>query len=357
MHPRGRRQRHEAEYARHKTLFLSLAEESKSALSELSSALLQRYRNRAPDHETQQVLRRKNEVINRLKWFIAELQRTQEVEEERIELDTMANQRSTIARLEKQLRDQRAAFDRERTQLQQQARSSLNAQVELDVSLKRIMPQLRELVDAYDKEQEEQGGLAEAGRPTVEELTQRLNEQQTTFEAERMELLEQLNADYVEWDITQQQQIMSERELMLTCPISLDLFEDPVLTTCCGKTFSSEPLDQALRRNYQCPFCRSDDVDTHANLDMANLVELHRTERSLQDSVDARPQTVTTQRSVRQGRQSGADRGSAVTTAAVPNRSQQPRPSRRYERAPPVAEVDNIRLHASAVYYDSDSDY
>jgi hypothetical protein len=73
---------------------------------------------------------------------------------------------------------------------------------------------------------------------------------------------------------------LSEREAALTCPISLELYENPVVTECCGKTFSSAALSEAMRRNAQCPVCRSYGVGTHVNRDMANLVELHRAERS-----------------------------------------------------------------------------
>ena len=36
----------------------------------------------------------------------------------------------------------------------------------------------------------------------------------------------------------------------LTCPVSLELFEDPVQTPCCGNTLSRDSLRKALPRFY-----------------------------------------------------------------------------------------------------------
>ena len=67
----------------------------------------------------------------------------------------------------------------------------------------------------------------------------------------------------------------------LTCPVSLELFEDPVQTPCCGNTLSRDSLRKALPR---CPLCRVDVGERHpgfrveevpANRAIANLVEAH----------------------------------------------------------------------------------
>jgi len=44
----------------------------------------------------------------------------------------------------------------------------------------------------------------------------------------------------------------------LMCPISLDLFEDPISVPCCGQTFSRAALMQHLSNRGQCPMCRGD---------------------------------------------------------------------------------------------------
>ncbi|EEY69899.1 uncharacterized protein PITG_06420 [Phytophthora infestans T30-4] len=100
---------------------------------------------------------------------------------------------------------------------------------------------------------------------TIERLEKQLEQQRleleqerlrTAFDEERAQLLEQASdAAKTQQDISRKN--CTERETALTCPISLDLFENPVLTTCCGRTFSSEALTQALRRNPQCPVCRA----------------------------------------------------------------------------------------------------
>lgn len=41
----------------------------------------------------------------------------------------------------------------------------------------------------------------------------------------------------------------------LTCPITLDLFRDPVTVPCCGKAFERRALQESLTRRPQCPTC------------------------------------------------------------------------------------------------------
>ncbi|POM63338.1 LOW QUALITY PROTEIN: Hypothetical protein PHPALM_21284 [Phytophthora palmivora] len=270
----------------HKADLLDLAQASKSVLLELGSILNQRYRNRGPAQQTQRSLQRKNEVVRRLEGFISEQQRSERYEDHGDQESHLA----IIEKLEKQLQDQSAAFEQERSLLQQQATVNLSAQSNLSSSLKLVLPQLRGLLEAYDREQGQHVETFQetsatrtvtiTGGTSNQELTRRLDELQTKFDKERAQLLEQVReATNTQQDVSRRNLI--ERESVLTCPISLDLFEDPVLTTCCGKTFSSEALAQALRRNPQCPVCRAYRVSSHANRDMANMVELHRTERSM----------------------------------------------------------------------------
>jgi ankyrin repeat protein len=44
----------------------------------------------------------------------------------------------------------------------------------------------------------------------------------------------------------------------LTCPITMELFEDPVTVPCCGKAFSRHALIQHLVNNDRCPMCNGD---------------------------------------------------------------------------------------------------
>lgn len=64
----------------------------------------------------------------------------------------------------------------------------------------------------------------------------------------------------------------------LTCPITQELFEDPVLVPCCGKTFSKIPLAQYIAINPVCPNCRGslssfDPMTAPKNLIVAALLE------------------------------------------------------------------------------------
>ncbi|CAI5744103.1 unnamed protein product [Peronospora destructor] len=304
-------------------LLVDLAEDSKSVLLELGSLLNQHYRNRSPAHETQQVLRRKNETVKRLNQFITRQQRSREWGEI-FDQETYENQQMIIQRLKKQLQDQKEAFERERTRLQQQQAVRLSAQEKLGSSLMRVLPQLRELLEAYDREQGQPvnhtyAGIAGAAKPSNEELSRRLKEMETEFDSERENLMEEVDdALTTQREIIQQNWI--DREAALTCPISLDLFEDPVITTCCGKTFSSDALKRALGQNRQCPVCRSYTITVCDNRDMANLVELHSTEL-----LDLPEYTVTSSTTGRLVVEEGSDRDRELMTSARPNDSVQAR--------------------------------
>ncbi|CAH0487669.1 unnamed protein product [Peronospora farinosa] len=307
------------EYLQDQELFVTLAEDSKSVLFELGSLLNQHYRDRNPAHETQQVLRRKNETIKRLNQFITRQQRSREWGE-RFDQETYENQQSIIERLKKQLQDQKAVFDRERTRLQEQQAVRSSAQGELGSSLRRVLPQLRELLEAYDREQGQfvhytHAGTTSAVKSSNEELSRRLKEMETDFDAERENLMEEVDdALATQREIIQQNWV--DREAALTCPISLDLFEDPVITTCCGKTFSSDALKRALGQNHQCPVCRSYTITVCENRDIANLVELHSTEL-----LDLPEYTVTSSTTGRLAVEEGSDRDRELMTSARPNDS------------------------------------
>ena len=83
----------------------------------------------------------------------------------------------------------------------------------------------------------------------------------------------------------------------LTCPISLELLEDPVSTPCCGNAFSRASLRGVLGAHAACPLCRADiaarfpafDVETlPKNRTIAAMVDVHV--RKLQ-SAAAAPET------------------------------------------------------------------
>ncbi|KAL3672827.1 hypothetical protein V7S43_002115 [Phytophthora oleae] len=149
-----------------------------------------------------------------------------------------------------------------------------------------MLPQLRELLRVYDRGYFDQAQNTSTRTVTVtgdtsnQDASRRLNNLQTSFDQERAQLLKK-TTDAANTQQAISRKNLAEREAVLTCPISLDLFENPVVTTCCGKTFSSEALSQALSQNPQCPVCRAYRISTYASRDMANLVEIHRMERSM----------------------------------------------------------------------------
>ena len=66
----------------------------------------------------------------------------------------------------------------------------------------------------------------------------------------------------------------------LTCPITLELFDDPITVPCCGKAFSRLALVQHLETAYvkKCPSCNGDLTDFNAlkcakNVTLASLVD------------------------------------------------------------------------------------
>ncbi|GMF31913.1 unnamed protein product [Phytophthora lilii] len=107
-------------------------------------------------------------------------------------------------------------------------------------------------------------------------FTRQLREQRDTFNTISEQLVQQAR------DARQSHQlVLEEREEMLTCPITHCLYESPVITACCGKTFSRAAVNRLHDRNQPCPWCRQTrGFVTYPNRDIANLVEQYRAELS-----------------------------------------------------------------------------
>jgi hypothetical protein len=66
-------------------------------------------------------------------------------------------------------------------------------------------------------------------------------------------------------------------ELDLTCPISLELLDDPICSPCCGRAFSRASLRSHFQTSSDCPICRAPLIDFNVetaprNVNIAALV-------------------------------------------------------------------------------------
>lgn len=76
-----------------------------------------------------------------------------------------------------------------------------------------------------------------------------------------------------------------------TCPITLDLFEDPVTVPCCGKAVSRIPLRDYLSNNSKCPLCKGDLSNFNAatastNKNLLSFVELIKQQQAIKQSLE-----------------------------------------------------------------------
>lgn len=67
----------------------------------------------------------------------------------------------------------------------------------------------------------------------------------------------------------------------LTCPLTLDLYKDPISVPCCGQTFSRVPLVQALQFSPFCPLCKknlnvSDVLNIAKNVYIADRISVYQ---------------------------------------------------------------------------------
>ncbi|RLN85592.1 hypothetical protein BBJ28_00018036 [Nothophytophthora sp. Chile5] len=141
-----------------------------------------------------------------------------------------------------------------------------------------LLRQMKEMQDAFvglqasvlapTRLQQEKDELEQRLRQQEEELFC-LREEQAACEAERKLLEDQATEAHLKHRLG-----LQDREEMLTCPITQCLYETPVVTSCCGKTFSEAALDGLQGPGRSCPWCRREEgFTTHLNRDMAELVE------------------------------------------------------------------------------------
>ncbi|RLN72818.1 hypothetical protein BBJ28_00012384 [Nothophytophthora sp. Chile5] len=146
-----------------------------------------------------------------------------------------------------------------------------------------LLQQMKEMQDAFvglqasvlapSQLQQEKNELEQRLRQQEEELFC-LREEQAACEAERKLLEDQATEAHLKHRLG-----LQDREEMLTCPITQCLYETPVVTSCCGKTFSESALDGLQGPDRSCPWCRHEEgFTTHLNRDMAELVEQFTTE-------------------------------------------------------------------------------
>eukprot|EP01084_Bolivina_argentea_P232975 392509_1 len=81
----------------------------------------------------------------------------------------------------------------------------------------------------------------------------------------------------------------------LTCPITFELFEDPISVPCCGKTFSRKALCDCFRNQINnrntCPLCNGDlssfDPNTApSNKNILSFVEMIQSQRQLKEQLN-----------------------------------------------------------------------
>ncbi|EGZ09873.1 hypothetical protein PHYSODRAFT_305247 [Phytophthora sojae] len=262
---------------------------------------------------------------------------------------------TTVEELEKRLQEQ---LEQERTRVPRQGSQRNCSHGDIHSSMESAMPHLRWLMEAYERGNSCSESFLDP-TPAIqvatpgEDLSNRLNEQRSAFDQERAQLLQHASdAARTQQDVSRRQ--LMEREAVLTCPISLELFEDPVVTECCGKTFSSDAWSQARRRSLFCGFCRSPNASVHANRDVAKLVELHRAERSvlgLPDLPPPSPATATT----------GANSTASSTTSTSRSGSHRERHSttrqsrHRAHRSERVHERSEVPHHRHSTRTDSET--
>jgi hypothetical protein len=76
----------------------------------------------------------------------------------------------------------------------------------------------------------------------------------------------------------------------LTCPITLELLDDPISVPCCGMSFSRSALIQVFNYTKNCPWCRKilngfDPTNAPKNIMISNIIEQIKSQKK----IDANP--------------------------------------------------------------------
>lgn len=209
-------------------------------------------------------LRRENEeLLHKL------LQQDRDAKQKQKDLQETAEQ------LQKRLDEQSAANRQECQQLRDEAASERESAAQLRQSLGAVAPQLRNLLTAFEEDDELTRARNLSRELHIPSADFMLAEQRRS-EGQALQLARVKDALKTHQDLALRN--LEQREAILTCPISLELFENPVTTFCCGKTFSASALRQAVAQSSRCPVCRAQYVSSTPNRDVKSLVELHRTE-------------------------------------------------------------------------------
>ncbi|RLN85591.1 hypothetical protein BBJ28_00018037 [Nothophytophthora sp. Chile5] len=153
----------------------------------------------------------------------------------------------------------------------------------MGLELSRLQKQMREMQQAFAalqtssaswKATQQSGEVERRMQLQQDEFARRLHEQEKAFDADRYQLTQKARDARLKHRL-----VLQEREEMLTCPITQCLYETPVVTVCCGKTFSKAALDGLQGRDRSCPWCRQQrGFTTHLNRDMAILVQQYKAE-------------------------------------------------------------------------------
>lgn len=78
----------------------------------------------------------------------------------------------------------------------------------------------------------------------------------------------------------------------LTCPLTLELLDDPITLPCCGKTISRLPMVESLEYSSSCPLCRQEledynPISAPTSVNIAYLVEAARRASQPEEKMEA----------------------------------------------------------------------